>query len=69
MGLFFNSPAESEEIRGVRDDALPSMTNEQLILLALSRLYTAQGIDDNVMVDLMRDRALGAKPKPDTIAL
>ena len=51
MGLLFNSAEESEEIRGIKDKDLPSLTDTQLILLALARLYEAEGIDDDILTE------------------
>lgn len=51
MGLFTNSKKTSAEIRGVDDAALPKLSNEQLIMIAMARLYEATGIDDYVLID------------------
>ena len=51
MGLFTNSPKESAEIRGVPDERLSKLSNEQIICLALARLYEAEGVDDDALID------------------
>jgi hypothetical protein len=50
MGFFGNSSKESEEIRGIKDADLPALSNEQLICVALARLFEGQMLDDDVLV-------------------
>lgn len=57
MGFLFNSAETSEKIRGIKDVDLPTLTNEQIVLLALARLYEGEGIDDHVLVAEMYHRA------------
>ena len=51
MGWFFNSPKESEEIRGIPDTELPALTDMQILLVAMARLYEGDGLDDYVLVE------------------
>ncbi len=66
MGWLFNTKEESADIRGVPDEALSTLTDTQVILIALARLYEGQGMDDRVLIDEMyrRGGANWAKEKP-----
>jgi len=50
MGLFTKDKNEDAEIRGLPDANLPKLTDERLVMLALARLFEAQGVDDEAMV-------------------
>ena len=50
MGLFSKNKNEAEEIRGVKDANLPKLSNENLVMLALARLYEANGEDDDALI-------------------
>lgn len=56
MGLFTTSQKELEEIRGVTDESLPKLNNEQLIMLALARIYDGGRVaeDPPLMEELYR---------------
>lgn len=57
MGWFTNSAEEEAEIRGVDDEDLPKLTDSQIIMLALARLFEGEGIADDLLVEEMRRRA------------
>ena len=46
-----NSPEVSEDIRGIPDNELPTLTNDQLICVALARLYEGEMLDDEVLIE------------------
>ncbi len=50
MGLFSNSKESSAEIRGVPDERLLALSNEQIICLSMARLYEAVGVDDAALI-------------------
>ena len=50
MGFFIKSKQEAAEIRGVADDALPLLSDNNLVILALARLYEANGVDDGALI-------------------
>lgn len=56
MGWFINNENEEAEIRGATADEMKAMRNEQILMLGLYRLLTAQGLDD-ALCDELRDRA------------
>ena len=57
MGFFSNTKDEAEKIRGVSDDALGLLSNDKLLMLAMARLYEAEGIEDEALIGELYKRA------------
>lgn len=49
MSLLSTSKEEIEELRGLADHKVLTLSNEQLIMLALGILFGAEGVEDDVV--------------------
>lgn len=71
MSLFSKpKPASetAEEIRGVSDEDLKWISNSTVMLLAMARLFEAQGIDDQPLIDELYKRGRAERPMKKTIS-
>lgn len=59
MSIFFNTKEEMEELRGLPDHKVLTLSNEQLIMLALGILFGAEGVGDEVIMQELLRRGKG----------
>lgn len=64
MGLLTSSKEKIEQLRGIRDVELPSLSDTRLLMLALAALAEAHGTDDVALVDELYRRARGYPGQP-----
>ena len=59
MGLFRTSKEKLERLRGLRNEELPALSDNRLIMLALATLFEAHGIEDVPLMDELYRRGRG----------